>query len=1133
MSARYRRPPILDRISPERHARVEASAGTGKTFTHERLILDRILGGTEIGDILVLTFTDQAATEMRERIRKLLREIDSLPEDANGDVPLDEAWTIDETARLRVREALRSFDSATISTIHAFCNRILGEQAFANRRLFEEETVDSRSLFSRAFADVLRTFVVDEEWGWLVEAWLVESSAEELEKFLFECLRSPGSIVPTLDYVKVEAVLDLFPLGEETGARIQEAWKEVKERTGSRKRIGTAIDRWQEIRDILGPASTGADVCERLRAGWKVLALKGSKETHLRTILGYLDEMIDPPPEVERLRRFCRVLPESLPSREAAIASVLLPRIEAELGRRKRAEGLLDFDDMLRALHRTLESPEGESLAEALRARYRYAILDEFQDTDEVQWAIFRKLFLEGGGKNVLYAIGDPKQAIYGFRGADVGTYLQAREEIVERGGDRVVLEDCFRATGELIGAYNRIFEQEAERPFFSGAIRYDHPVGCGRPELRLTGPGGDPAPAIHVFELEEGLLSAEVGKLLAKRAAEEIRRLVRPEDPVVLWDEGKGPRPISYGDVYVLYRKAFEGKEIAEVFRECGIPFAFYKEEGLFQRPEAWAFLDLLRALDAPDDPAARLRAWLSPFFGIRLRDLPRTRDLPPDHPLVERLLSWAEDARERRWERLFSRVLDESGILRRAIATGDERALTNYLHVAESLQERVHRQAPSCGELADWLLSLIEERARPDREDGNQQRLETDRDAVKLMTLHASKGLEAPIVFVLGRLSSKKPPSKTVRFRDESGERRLWAGKPPPSVAERAEREEREEAERLLYVGLTRARARLYLPLRPGGGGDFAPLFERLVDLRSQEPRGFEWERLSTVGPARASAKTAKGNAIEFEAEEVRDEAFPALREAHLGFVVTSYSRMRGFRGVEGEEERIEGERMVVEPGPDELPGGAATGIFLHDVLARIPFEEVPENFDAFRASPKMQRIFQEAARVHGISAEHLPHAWRLVWAGLSTPLARGALRLDGGVARADRWRTEMEFLYPLPARERERGFVKGFVDLVFESEGRVYFADWKSDCLPSFDAAYVRRYVQSSYELQIRLYAIAIRKLYGLETESEFEERFGGAFYFFLRGMEREGEAGVYFERPSWEALTRWELELEKAG
>ena len=1135
MIARYARPPILDRIRPDRHAIVEASAGTGKTYTLERVVLDRILDGIPISEILVLTFTEKAATEMRERIRSLLRTIESLPPGANAHLPSERSWAIDEVARRRVRDALASFDSASITTIHAFCNRILGEQAFAHRRLFSEETVDSRSLFSRVFVDVLRTFVVDETWGFLVEAWLTDASPESLEKFAYEVSKAPGAVFPEVnpeDLRAVPEVLDLFPLGDETETLLRQAWEEVRRRTGSARRIQTAIDRWREIRDILAEVPADARLRDRILVGWRILSLEKSRSSYLETILGYLAEMKDAPEEVEQLRRFCEELPRVLPSLRALVAHVLSPRIEKELARRKQAEGLLDFDDMLRVLRETLESPEGEALARELRSRFRYAILDEFQDTDEVQWAIFRKLFFEGGAGNVLYAIGDPKQAIYGFRGADVGAYLLAREEILAAGGIEVVLEDCHRATKELIAAYNRVLDQKAERPFFSGAIRYDHPVGCGRPQLRLVRPDGEPVPPIHVFELPETTSAPEAIHRLASRTAEEILRLVRSPDPEVLWDDGSGPRRLGYADVYVLYHTSSEGREIAEILRAHGIPFAFYKEEGLFQRPEAQAFLDLLRALDAPDDPKLRLRAWMSPFFAVRLRDLPRTREIPPDHPLLERLASWADDAHQRRWDRLFARVLDESGVLRRAIATGDERALTNYLHIAEILQERVHRHPSSLGELADWLQALIERRAQPDRDRGNQQRLETDREAVKLMTLHASKGLEAPVVFLLGRLTDPQAGSALRRLRDPRGRLQYWAGGLDEERAMRALREQREEAERLLYVGLTRAKARLYLPYLPRSKQPttWAPLLERLGELREEAPEGFVWEALAgedEVPTDEAPAETE--TLVEIGEPEVVDAgAFSALRERHLGFVVTSYSRMRGFRGVEDdEEERIEGERVMAEPGPDELPGGAATGIFLHDVLARMPFPEVPADFDAFCTSERVQRIFAEAARAHGIADEHLPHARRLVWAGLTTPLVFEPLRLKGGVARADRWRSEMEFLYPLPG-ERERGFVKGFVDLVFEAGGRVYFADWKSDCLPSFDTDYVRKYVQSSYEIQLRLYAIAIRKLFRLETEAEFDERFGGAFYFFLRGMERG--AGIYFERPSFAELLRWERELE---
>lgn len=1133
MRARYPKPAVLDRIRADRHAVIEASAGTGKTYTLEHLVLDRILGGTEVTSILVLTFTEKAATEMRERIRALLRRLAALPDGAGPEDPDEACWVIDEDARRRIRAALESFDSATISTIHAFCNGLLGEQAFANRRLFEQETVDARSLFSAAFVEVIREAVRDEEVCQLIQWWLQESSIEELESFLFECHRAPGRLEPPFDEERVRALFEAFPRGASDA--LAEAWNETKRRTGSQRRTSTLVDRYQQIEGIVEQLGENATELDRLKTGWAIGKLERSKKTHLEEILSFLDEMVDPPGEVRALRDFCRDLPKVLPSLEALLAGRLLPHVEACVDRIERAEGLLDFDDMLRAVRETLESPEGGELVQSLRQRFRYAILDEFQDTDEVQWAIFRKLFFEGEGGNVLYAIGDPKQAIYGFRGADVGTYLVARKEIVARGGNVVVLHHCFRATESLIAAYNRIFDQKATEPFFSGAIRYDEPVQCGRPALRLVGPGGDPATPIHVFVAKEGLSADAMLERWATETAREIRRIVRPEDPSLLWDEGEGPRPLAYRDVYVLYRKVAEGKAIAEVLRAHGIPFAFYKEEGLFQRPEAWAWHDLLRALAAPDEPTLQLRAWLSPFFGVTLADLSRAREVPTDHPLRTRLAEWAELAQARDWERLIPRVLDGSGILRRAIAKGDERALTNYLHLGELILERAHRQSPSCEELADWLQALIEKRALPERENGNQQRLETDRDAVQLMTMHAAKGLEAPVVFVLGKLTAARQKGWLTRYRDAEGNRCFWVGTPPEQVQQSSQREEREEAERLLYVALTRAKARLYLPYAENREGDFTPLLERLDALRQEGAEGFEWREVEAE-PTAFSAGGALG-AVDWDEPEVEDEAaaFAELRRGHMGFVITSYSRMRGFRGAEEEEERIEGERMVVEPGPDELPGGPATGIFLHDVLARIPREEVPATFADFRAAPALQQLFEEAGRAHGIAAQHLDHAWRLVWNGLRTPLSHGALALPGGVVDADRWRTEMEFLYPFPAHAvgtELRGFVKGFVDLVFEADGRIHFADWKSDCLPSFDAAYLRSYVKGSYELQLRLYAIAIRKLFRLDTRDDWDARFGGAFYFFLRGMEKEGSAGIYFERPSFEDVVRWERELEKA-
>lgn len=1149
---RVEKPEILRGLAPDQHVVIEASAGTGKTYTLERLVLDRVLAGVKISEILVVTFTEKAASEMRGRIRTLLADCLELCRGggaAEGAPEEGACWVLDEEAEGYLDAALRTFDSAQISTIHAFCQRILGEQAFANQRLFSETTADARTLFSTAFLEALRSDFFHGEASLVFDLWLRNGTVEALEKLLYACASERARRMPACDTSAVEEILSLFPLDDDIPQVLEARWKELR----SKQRHGPLVDRYHRVRELMEALPVadeeGAPVL-RLPVAWAMQRGATSSTPWVRTIRERLEQIPDRCPRLEGLLTFCVRIEEEIPSLQALAVDTLLPLVARRLEATKRREGLLDFDDMLLALDRSLRGPGGAALTALLRGRFRCALIDEFQDTDEVQWSIFRRIFFDSGGANLLYAIGDPKQAIYQFRGADVQTYLEAKEAILADGGAHLVLEASFRSSPGLIRGINHILDPAGG--FFTGEVQASRPVTPGRRERHAVGPDGAQIPAIEVLPV-----SGEEGRpplvALGERIADEIIGLTCSERPTFLWDEGEGagPRPLTHSDVYVLYRTTREGRILSQILRRRGVPFAFYKEEGLFQREEAWAWHDVLQAVASPDDPLLRTRAWLSPFFCVSLEEVGALRDLAEDHPFLVRLHGWAALAEERRYEALFSSVLDESGVLRRAIATDDERQLTNLLHLSELLLERANQRRCSLAELIQWLRAVIDERELPGKEGGNQQRLETERQAVQLMTLHASKGLEAPVVFLAGGIR-KAPGGSDLSLYHEGRERRVWIGKPPAHVAELVQVEERQESERLLYVGMTRAMGRLYLPLYGVTvNGTYAPLQERLEAIQGEAAAGaaegsplreFHFgdgqvplpQQQARVQPA---VPEAPGQDAGWD-EAVYDD----LRQQRLGFVTTSYTRMRGFRAAgEWEEERVEGEQEVAPPGPDELPGGAASGIFLHEILARLDPAQVPAGFEDFRAEQGAQAIFGEEARRHGIHGPHLEHAWQLVHRALVTPipLAAGEV-LEGGVKDAARWLPEMEFLYPLPEEghppldaapgplgfEIGKGFVKGFIDLIFQQGERVYFADWKSDSLPSFDGSYVDRYVDRSYEIQARLYTLAVVKLLGWRDEASYERGFGGLYYFFLRGMAPDSTRGIYQRRPTWAEVLSWE-------
>jgi exodeoxyribonuclease V beta subunit len=1143
---RVARPEVLRRVPLDRHVVIEASAGTGKTFTLENLVVELVLStDMTMGDLLCVTFTEKATHEIRTRVRAKLESLL-----AGGGQPPTEAeiragdyWAIDDRARQKLAAALHGFDAATIATIHAFCHRVLRENAFASARCFEEQQIDGREAFGRALRDAFRGDVAREpvRARWLEAALNAGWSIERIEKLLWGCIQARGELRPLFDPAVLDAAIDAFPVDDAREPRLLhelKAW-------GTHSRVaGTITSALNDLAERVARARAARDAPLYVRDAKDVVA-------KLRDRLPQLQ------PRPGRAARVCAAaldLVRATPPFADAVAHALLGSVRAELGRSKRAAGRYDFDDMLALVDEALRGPGGRALAQVMRQRWRYALIDEFQDTDETQWSIFRRAFFDVGGvraSSVLFLVGDPKQSIYRFRGADVHTYLSARSEVTASGGASVRLDDNYRATAVLVEATNRLFEPGSAASIFTGDVAYV-PVGCGRPDRSLVDGDGRAVPPVCALKFSGDLSLADLGSFIAR----ETRVATNPERP---WRfDG---RPIEYRDAFVLTRSLREGRAIGAALRAAGVPHAFYKEEGLFQSDEAKDLKALLSAIDEPDDPARRMAAWLTPFFGVPLEEIERARDLPAAHPLVARLYAWKALADARDFDRLFESVVSESGVVRREIFFADgEREITNYLHLIETLVERARGKKPTLRDLVDTLSGLIEKTRFPMDLEGNMQRLASERSAVQIMTIHKSKGLEAPLVFLASGRSS--PPTDDVRIYHEGGQRLAWVGSLASDVAPTVKREEAEEEQRLMYVALTRAMGRVYLPYlvdsagkSKGLRGPYERVNRRVAELVSAGDPLVGLEEVERgVGlrgkPPSATAAEWRPPAALLRDRDVRT-AYASLRERHAAAVVTSYTRMRGGRDgarsvwIERPEDRRaqkSGDAFDDAP-PTTLRAARASGVFLHEMLERIPLGSflLPGGFPGWRAREDVSSLFQEGIAAHRIDPGQREHAERLVWAAYTTPLVLPGGDELLGFAAAERMVREMEFVYPIPEPEHPkladpkppqalrvaRGYVRGSLDLAFEHRGLTYFADWKSDSLASYGPDALHRHVVLHYEEQAKLYALAVVRLLGVRSQAEYEARFGGLLYCFLRGFDEKG--GLWSARPSWDDLLAWDDSL----
>ncbi|HEX4422950.1 MAG TPA: UvrD-helicase domain-containing protein [Kofleriaceae bacterium] len=1075
---------------------VEASAGTGKTFFLEHRVVDLILAGAELGQILLVTFTDKAVAELRLRIRDVLDRLSR----AAGSTATDPeaAWRLDDDARRRLRAAVTAFDHAPIYTIHGYCHRLLIEDAFSARRLFDQTQVADEVAFDAAFDVLLRErFAYRAPDRELLAAFLQTRTAsgaprtvDSLRALLLGCVRADAPLRRPIDPAAAQAALA--------------ALRAVFERDASRAAVIASDKRWapawvERITAALArcpadaPPALQLAAIDQLREPAEKIASRAAKL---------------PPDVVAAVRGIATTM-----SLDEAIAAQMLPPIIARISEDKAEHGQFDYDDMLELVWAALTGPRRHELAARLRERTPWAMIDEFQDTDPVQWSIFRTVWMHPDARG-LTIVGDPKQAIYGFRGADVDTYVAARDEMLRADATRVVLDVNRRSTEPLVAAVNQILIGTLGLPMLSGRITYDDPVRASGDVVCDDG-----RPPIKVFQLQAqgGKPTADANRSALAGAIGEAIEALRAAPPP--WSARGVAQPFTLDQVMVLTRANRESAEIAAALRTRGLPCALVEPERLFKTREASELAAVLAAIAAPRNRSARLRALRTRFFDVPWPELMRVVDAPDHHPLIARIFDWAQLAQRRAYEPLFRRLVEDSRFAERALVLGGgERALTNTWHLIELLLAAVARSRCDLHELVGQLRRWIADDTTSHPDERDVQRSETDADAIRVLTIHKAKGLEAPYVFVFGGTSGG-PKSLVHTLRDATG-RALIVGKADAETQGLLDAEADAEHQRLAYVGLTRAQVRLYLPSYSGeltGGAMYQPIQRCLAPWIGPRPPAaralFEVIAVPVGAPARPPAPAdALAGFIAPPPPAIAPLA--PLAPSRGGLAMLSYTRLAHDPNVAAIAVHP-GDALAIDPaefdvddtagevGPEDLPPGPDSGLFLHDVLEVAELELVRDARDAadWRADPAVAAQLADKARGRGVSPIYLPHAAAILYRTLTAPLALVDGHTLPPLADAAALAREVEFGYPLPTLPGPgalgpRGLVKGFIDALVAWDDELWVLDYKSDLLAGDDlAAAAQRRVRERYGVQARLYAIAADRMRG-------RRRLAGLLFAFVR-------------------------------
>jgi len=1142
-------------------ALLEASAGTGKTYTIERLVLDRVRAGVPIQELLLVTFTEKAAAELRDRVRTCLAS------EGAGEAP--------------VRRALAGFDAATITTLHGFAQRALSWFSIHTPYPVEQELAALDELLPGVLRDLIRgPWHRDPLAAAMVEDWLVRHGATSFRK----ALRAAAETASPLRFERRLAVAGEHLPETLASPRIRAAFEAVlaaRAPKGDRRLPYTHL-----VHRVLEHGRTWQDC---------LLMLAMEDKRRLNWFIKYCEEALPDlgTKESEALLvwlGFVRVLAGHLKNTRHLTVMALWPSLREALEEEKRRRHVLTYQDMIRRLAAALADPElGPGLVARLRERFSLGIVDEFQDTDALQWDILQRIFLdrEGGG---LVVVGDPKQAIYRFRGADIMTYLEARGHLEAKGGVRVHLDRNFRCTAPMVDAVNHFFGGAGPDGVFTAqGVRYDHPVACGRPGLRLEPPC---APVVILGQrycphFERGRWRFE----LARQVAGEIRALLE-RHPRLVEPDGSS-RPLDYRDVFILVQKHAEGRTVAGVLREEGIPFAFYKRQTLFDGPEARALLDVLEAVLRPQVQGLRHRAFVTPFFGIDPLALARADGLPRHHPIQAVLDGWAELAQEGATGRLLQALWLESGVRERLLScAATRRDAVNLERIFEILRHDLAARPLTPEGLTARLRDRVLGR---DREAGDDALLmevtDPDENAVRILTMHNAKGLEAPVVFLYGGFSGSPPVSLREYHSPGEGRRILHVGSLDPADPDRAvcDEEELGDAQRLMYVAMTRAKALCFLqtvaeglpdpqtgvvaPDRGSFSGAVRTILPRVGELRDEVAAD---PRVAALFELRVARKTCRGCG---SAAVIRvpagasptgwtpDQGLLALLgdadasgdagPVRAGAPVFSYSGLK--RHAAQREERhgdapdaaqdAGAAEAVVEdaatsddaetgalpevPGT-EPPPGVATGLCVHelcekaDPAALLAFPTALEFLDA----KGTEAWVRGALTRQGLPGTFWRRVGRMVFDAYRTPIELDGFRAPE-LARCERLARELEFRIPydealaagltavLPHPPREPGWVMGFFDAVLLLEGRLYLVDWKTDWLRDYGPDTVAAHVRRHYALQARLYAAALARMLGIRSAAAWEATYGGFLYVFMRGFGPG--TGVVRLTSSWEEVS----------
>ncbi len=1182
---------------------IEASAGTGKTFTITRIFMRLLLEKRfPLSSILVVTFTEAATHELRERIYLYLIEALAAFTSGSSDDPVvgNLITTIAPSEGIKtLKDALASLDTCPVYTIHGFCKKLLSDFAFESSSTFNPDFIKSQSEYVRQAAqDFWRINFYD-----AAARFVKYIENKKISPATFETIftnynnHNSARIIPDcspVDYAAVElrlqSLTELF----------------VNQWTAQKADIIDCLIKCKLSKTSYGDSkiASGAMKLDRIVANGSVTlgdkkAIELFSLTKIKNSFKNGSQLVDHDffTLSDDLLE-CAISLDSLYEKQLEyLYSQSISFIKTHVADAKKRSNAISFDDMLNNVYQTLQSSQAAQFKAQVLTKYRAALIDEFQDTDPVQYGIFKQLFVEtsylnppppksylvryseaspaGGFEEfvITFFIGDPKQAIYSFRGADVFTYLKASREV----GSHFTLDTNYRSDPSLVNAVVEIFSQ-AKQPFFIDEIDIAAVKG-GVTDVAKVAVDNLEVKPLHLRFLSD-----------KKSSAVTIMDDVICEISLLIAHGTIGAKKIQASHIAILVRGNRDAFNYQNALSRIGIPSVIASNASVFSTPEADDFFQLLSAIEKPTD--ALINAALTlPFFNFNSSQIFNLSNNVNEFGRLLALFtsaqaSWYADGFGVMINRFFRDIGIEQAVL--AQVSG-ERKITNYYHIKELLEKSATTGHDRPGALLASLSSKIKEAEQKiTASDDELIRLDTDDDAVRIMTVHKSKGLEFDIIFC-----PDMAITQSVRKKNQEGQPFIFHDQGEPLYAlgkneidqhkESLCNEQLAENLRLLYVALTRAKSLCYLYYENSKNAQTSSLswlmfsnqcavksVSSLDTITNKQPAEFFFDvlkRQTSLSDAITVTKVPESVTPAYYSDKRTDEHDDLVFRKFTGKVaspwrIASYSLLAhsGTSQPQHFEMRFDEREIALNIQKStavnfdifSFPRGAKSGTLLHGIIEAT-------DLSAEVGSDTMELV------TASLEKNGFETTWATVIFDMLTTLKHVPLKTEDaeimlGQIRPENCIKEMGFYFPLsPVSHRElkavfedqqnlfddiytaeglsfdtlSGFIKGFVDMIFLHDDKFYIIDWKSNYLGSSVQDYTPdklRPVMNNehYVLQYYLYTVALDQYLRVHKPGyTYKKHFGGVLYLFLRGLSLEGDSGIFYDRPDFakvEALRR---------